>query len=62
MTKREWESITISITAEQKDALEKRAEEEACSMSLLVRKAIDMFLAQPVLLGLPLGEEEETSR
>lgn len=49
MGKREWEKITLSITPDQRTALEKRADEEACSISLLVRKAIDMFLAQPAL-------------
>lgn len=49
MSKRKWESMTISITPEQKEALERRAEQEVCSMSLLIRKAIDMFLAQPAL-------------
>jgi len=62
MAKREWEKMTISITPEQKGALEKRAEEEACSISLLVRKATDMFLAQPALFGVveklePTAEE-----
>jgi len=49
MSKREWETMTISITPEQKEALERRADQEVCSMSLLIRKAIDMFLAQPAL-------------
>lgn len=49
MAKREWEKITLSITPEQKEGLERRAQEEACSVSLLVRKAIDMFLGQPAL-------------
>lgn len=52
MAKREWEKLTISITPEQKEALERRAEQEVCSMSLLIRKAIDMFLAQPALFEL----------
>lgn len=64
MAKREWEKLTISITPEQKEALERRAEEEACSVSLLVRKAIDMFLAQPALFRVigkpePATEQEE---
>lgn len=64
MAKREWEKITISITPEQKQALEKRAEEEMSSVSFLIRKAIEMFLVQPALFGLvekpePATEPEE---
>lgn len=46
MAKKGWESITVLITPEQRQALEEIADKEMASMSFLVRKAIEMFLVE----------------
>jgi len=46
MAKREREKMTISMTPEQKEGLEKRAEQEMCSVCFLIRKGIEALLAQ----------------